>query len=70
MKQLTKKKFLKKKPHPEDGHREGKHWCNCRVRNRRAWLARKSSSMIWWDNIEDCMYVMGHGGNTVIEWVD
>lgn len=42
--QLTKKKFRKKKPHPEDGHWVGKYWCNCRVRNRRKWLARKSHS--------------------------
>ena len=38
---MTKKQFYKKKPHPEDGHWEGKFWCGCRIRGRRKWLAFK-----------------------------
>ena len=40
MKQMSKKDFIKKKPHREDGHWEGKFWCDCRIRNRRKWLGR------------------------------
>lgn len=38
---MTKKKFIQKKPHKEDGHWEGNFWCDCRTRNRRKWLAFK-----------------------------
>lgn len=33
------------------------------------WLGN-FSSMVWWDNIDECMYIMSHGGNTIIEWID
>lgn len=40
--QLSKKDFHKKKPdYEEDGHSEGKYFCDCRVRNRRKWLGVK-----------------------------
>jgi len=42
MKQISKKDLYKKKPYRKDiGHFEGKHWCNCRTRNFRYWLAKK-----------------------------
>jgi len=41
MKQLTKKDLYKKKATAEEGHWEGKHFCNCRTRNIRKWLAKK-----------------------------
>lgn len=33
------------------------------------WLGNYSS-MVWWDSLEECIYIMGHGGNTVVEWID
>lgn len=33
------------------------------------WLGDFGSS-VWWDNLESCMYIMGHGGNTIVEWID
>ena len=42
--QMTKKDLRRKKPHPEDGHWEGKYWCDCKVRNRRKLLARHGKS--------------------------
>lgn len=33
------------------------------------WLGQYSS-MVWWDNLEDCLHIMGHGNNTVVEWID
>lgn len=41
VKQLTKKDLSKKKPTKEEGHWEGKFWCNCRTRNYRRWLGLK-----------------------------
>lgn len=41
MTQLTKKEFSKRKHQPDEGHYEGKHWCNCRTRNKRKWLGKK-----------------------------
>ena len=40
--QLSKKDHCKKKPNrTEEGHWEGKFWCNCRTRNYRTWLGVK-----------------------------
>lgn len=40
--QLSKKARSKKKPNrKEEGHWEGKYWCNCKTRNYRRWLGRK-----------------------------
>jgi len=40
--QISKKELGKKKPNRrEEGHWEGKYWCNCLVRNYRKWLYRK-----------------------------
>ena len=33
------------------------------------WLGQFSSLVVW-DNIESCLYVNGHGGNTTIDWID
>lgn len=41
MKQITKKDLNKKRPTKEQGHWESKHWCNCKTRNYRRWLAKK-----------------------------
>lgn len=41
MKQLSKKDHSKKKPTDDEGHWEGKYWCNCRIRNYRLWLGKK-----------------------------
>lgn len=41
VKQLSKKDFAKSKPQPDEGHWEGKYWCNCRIRNKRKWLGMK-----------------------------
>ena len=42
MKQLSKKDHSKKKPNRrEEGHWEGKCWCNCRTRGYRIWLGIK-----------------------------
>lgn len=41
MKQITKKELNKKKPTKEQGHWESKHWCNCKTRNYRRWLAKR-----------------------------
>lgn len=41
IKQLTKKDHSKKKPIKEEGHFEGKYWCNCKTRNYRRWLGLK-----------------------------
>jgi hypothetical protein len=41
MKQLSKKDHAKRRPTPDQGHYEGKHWCNCRTRNYRYWLGIK-----------------------------
>jgi len=39
---LSKKDHNKKKPNrKEEGHWEGKYWCNCRIRNYRSWLGNK-----------------------------
>lgn len=40
-KQISKKDLNKKKPGKEEGHWEGKFWCNCRIRNIRRWLGLK-----------------------------
>ncbi len=34
-----------------------------------SWLG-KFSSMVFWETLDDCLFIMGHGGNTKIEWVD
>jgi len=34
-----------------------------------SWLGKFASS-VWWDNIDDCLYIMGHGDSTVIDWID
>ena len=34
-----------------------------------SWLGTHSS-MVWWDNLESMLHVNGHGGNTIVEWVD
>lgn len=40
--QLTKKIHISKKPNrKEEGHWEGKYWCNCRTRNYRIYLGFK-----------------------------
>ena len=39
--QLTKKDHNKKYATKEQGHYEGKYWCNCRTRNYRLWLGVK-----------------------------
>lgn len=42
MTQMTKIDHSKKKPNrSEEGHSEGKFWCNCRTRNYRRWLGKK-----------------------------
>jgi hypothetical protein len=42
MKQLSKKDHYKKrKNHAEEGHWEGKYWCNCKTRNIRRWFGKK-----------------------------
>ncbi len=41
MKQLSKKDHIKKKQTKDEGHWEGKHWCNCMTRNFRRWLGKK-----------------------------
>lgn len=33
------------------------------------WLG-KYSSLVIWDNLDDCLYINGHGGNTVVDWID
>jgi hypothetical protein len=50
MKQITKKELTKKKPTKEEGHWEGKWWCNCRIRNIRKWLALKK----WSKSDDEC----------------
>lgn len=40
-KQISKKEHNKKKPTDDEGHYEGKYWCNCRIRNYRRWLGKK-----------------------------
>lgn len=40
--QITKKSYIKKKANPKEAsHWEGKHFCNCKTRNIRKWLAIK-----------------------------
>jgi len=39
--QITKKEHSKKKSSLEQGHFEGKHWCDCKTRNYRRWLGLK-----------------------------
>jgi hypothetical protein len=47
IRQLSKKDhYKKKKYHPEEGHFEGKHWCNCKTRNIRRWFGLKKYGMI------------------------
>jgi hypothetical protein len=41
VKQISKKEHNQKKPTPDEGHPEGKFWCNCRIRNYRRWLGKK-----------------------------
>ncbi len=41
MKKLSKKDLNKKKPTKEEGHWEGKFWCNCMIRGYRKWLGKK-----------------------------
>jgi len=41
MKQISKKNHSKKKPTFEEGHWEGKYWCNCLTRGYRLWLGKK-----------------------------
>lgn len=38
---LSKKDHAKKKPTRDEGHWEGKYWCNCMIRNFRGWLGLK-----------------------------
>jgi hypothetical protein len=39
---ITKKAHAKMKPNNrEEGHWEGKYWCNCLTRNYRLWLGKK-----------------------------
>lgn len=33
------------------------------------WLGEYQSTVVW-KNLDDCLHIMGHGGNTVIVWVD
>ncbi len=40
-KSVSKRAYMKRKPRPEEGHWEGKYWCNCRTRNIRKWLSKK-----------------------------
>lgn len=49
MKQITKKEAAKKKPKKDEGHYEGKWWCNCRMRNIRRWLGLKK----WGKNVDE-----------------
>lgn len=39
--QISKKDHNKKKPTKEEGHWEGKYWCNCLIRGYRLWLGKK-----------------------------
>jgi len=41
MKQLSKKDHSKKKSNTEQGHWEGKYWCNCKIKGYRIWLGLK-----------------------------
>jgi len=41
MKQLPKKDLSKKKETKDQGHWEGKFWCNYRIRNIRKWFGIK-----------------------------
>lgn len=34
-----------------------------------SWLG-KYKSTVWFDCIEDCLFIHGHGGNTITEWID
>lgn len=46
-KQLSKKKYFKKKGRiGVDIHREGKFYCNCLTRNFRKWLGKKRYGVI------------------------
>ena len=33
------------------------------------WLGKFSSS-VWWDSLDDCIFIMSHDGNTQFEWID
>jgi len=39
--QMSKKELVKKKRKKEETHKEGKYFCDCRIRNIRKWLAFK-----------------------------
>lgn len=38
---ITKKDLIKKKRKSSECHMEGKHFCDCLIRNIRKWLGRK-----------------------------
>ncbi len=40
-KSVSKIDYMKRKPERDDGHWEGKYWCDCRLRNKRKWLGLK-----------------------------
>jgi hypothetical protein len=33
------------------------------------WLSAHAATVVW-DNIDDALAIHGHGGHTVVEWVD
>lgn len=34
-----------------------------------SWLGKRASIVVW-DSLDDCLYINGHGGKTVVEWID
>lgn len=50
---ISKKKFEKKKLKNKDAvHWEGKHYCDCKVRNFRKWIGEKRYPMRYWPEWE------------------
>lgn len=33
------------------------------------WHGKYNSLFIWY-NIDSCLHINGHGGNTIVEWID
>ena len=34
-----------------------------------SWLG-KYASLVVWDTLDDCLYINGHGGKTIVQWID
>ena len=60
--QMTKNRFVKKKTNRKEAtHMEGKHFCDCRIRNFRKWLGVKLYGQPERTNPEDAILESYYG---------